>query len=109
MHRTDRFTLAAITAAAVLAAFLAATWIPAQYTPGPVLTWAVTYTGTVTGTAAITRMPVGRTLAASSLLVTAVLTVLLAGLRQGLDGLLNALGRARTAGIALLTTPEEAA
>lgn len=105
----DRFTLAAITVAAVLAAFTTATWIPTQFTPGPVLTWAVTYTGTVSGIAAIARMPVGRALVASTLLAAAGLALLLTGLRQAIDGLLLALDRARTAGIAHLTTTKEAA
>ena len=107
--RHDRFTPATITVAAVLAAFLTATWIPTQYTPGPVLTWAVTYTGAVTGLAAACRMPVGRTLVASSLLVATAASLALVGLRQAIDSALTALDHARTAGIALLTTPEEAA
>lgn len=106
--RTDRFTLAAITAAAVLAAFLAATWIPVQFTPGPVLTWAVTYTGATSGLAAASRLPVGRTLVASGLLVAAGVALVLMGLRQAIDGLLTALERARTAGIEHLMTVKEA-
>lgn len=107
--RTDRFTLAAIAVAAVLAAFLTSTWIPGNYTPGPLLTWAVTYTGTICGLAALTRMPVGRTLITSTLLVTQGLVLLLTGIRQAIDGLILALDRARSAGVALLATTTEAA
>lgn len=106
--RTDRFSLAAITVAAVLAAFLTATWIPGEFTPGPVLTWAVTYTGTTSGLAVAARLPVGRTLVASGLLVAAGLALVLTALRQAIDGLLTALERARTAGIEHLMTVKEA-
>lgn len=107
--RTDRFTLAAITAAAVLAAFLTTTWIPTTYTPGPLLTWAVTYTSTLTSLAAATHLPVGRTLVASTLMVATALDLLLHGTIQGLTGARQMLAHARAYGINMLATTEKAA
>jgi hypothetical protein len=105
--RTDRFTLAAITTGAVLAACLAATLLPALTgTPGPLLTWAITYTCGVTGLAKAVHLPAARALCAATMLLGTALYLLLVALRNALNALLPALAHAITAGTALLATKE---
>lgn len=99
----DRFALAAVTTASVLAAFVAATWIPTAVTPGPLLTWACTYTGTTLALARASGLPPARTLYAATLLAAAALRVLLIGMRHAIDGLLTALTHLTTAGTASLS------
>lgn len=98
----DRITLAAITTAAVLAAFLTTTYLPAAYTPGPLLTWAVSYTVTVTALARATRLPVARSLVASTLLVAAAAEGLLRFLADVIDCTRQLLAHARSRGLTLL-------
>lgn len=102
---TDRFTLAAIVTAAILAAFLAASTLPTHPNlPTPLLTWAITYVGGVMGGAKIVHQPPGRTLIAATLMTLNALALLLTGLRYALDGMLQLLAGANTAGLHLLTT-----
>lgn len=102
MTRLDRFTLAAVTTVAVLTALLAATWIPTHYTPGPVLTFACTYTAAVLGLARLSHLPPARTLCAATLLTLTALRMLCTGLATALD-------HAARAGAVLLATTEQKA
>lgn len=103
--RTDRFTLSAITTSAVLAACLAAALLPAlTLTPGPLLTWAITYTASTLGLAKAVRLPPARALCAATMLLGTVLLLLLTALRNALDALLPVLAHAITSGTALLAT-----
>jgi hypothetical protein len=102
---TDRYTLAAIVVAAILAASIATTWIPAPYTPGPILTWASLYTGTITALAKAVHLPPARTLFAATLLTAAALRITLSGLRHALDQAITGLALLQTAGTIKLATP----
>lgn len=97
-----RFTLAAIATSAVLAACLATAWLPATIGPGPLLTWAITYTAAVMGLAKAVHLPPARALAAATMLLAAAALAALTLLRNTLDALLPVLTRALASGTALL-------
>lgn len=97
MH-TDRFTLTAITVVAVLAASLTTSVTPG-WLVNPLLTWAITYTTAVLGTARVAHLHPGRTLVASGLLLAHTLALILTTMRAAIDAALTLLAQVNARGI----------